>query len=139
MSTLPSARVKTALPALSLDTLLGPWVGSADPAYCRDLEGRLLAVNPAFARKFGRASPEWAGTSLIEILHPDRLRQVGFQGGENVFARQLLEGRACCVEVPVLVLHVRARPLRAAPRRERRQFFINRGMIDTGPGRQQIV
>src|SRR5882672_7596306 len=71
MSTLPSARVKTALPALSLDTLLGPWVGSADPAYCRDMEGRLLAVNPAFARKFGRASVEWTGTSLTEILHPD--------------------------------------------------------------------
>ncbi|MBI2815129.1 MAG: PAS domain S-box protein [Opitutae bacterium] len=58
-------------PATPFDTLLGPWAHSADPAYCRDLDGRLLAVNQAFARKFGRAAAEWPGVSLGSILHAD--------------------------------------------------------------------
>ncbi len=60
-----------ALSSVSYDALLGPWANSADPAYCRDLEGRLLAVNQAFARKFGRAAAEWPGTPLAEILQSD--------------------------------------------------------------------
>lgn len=56
---------------LSFDALLGPWANSADPAYCRDPEGRLLAVNQAFARKFGRAAAEWTGTPISEIIPDD--------------------------------------------------------------------
>jgi len=56
---------------LSFDALLGPWANSADPAYCRDPEGRLLAVNQAFARKFGRAAAEWTGTPIREIIPDD--------------------------------------------------------------------
>ncbi len=56
---------------LSFDAWLGPWANSADPAYCRDPEGRLLAVNQAFARKFGRAAAEWTGTQINEIIPDD--------------------------------------------------------------------
>jgi len=56
---------------LTFDALLGPWANSADPAYCRDQEGRLLAVNAAFARKFGRIITDWPGTPLREILGPE--------------------------------------------------------------------
>ena len=58
-------------PPSALDALLGPWASSADPAYCRNREGRLLVVNQAFARKFGRAASEWQGVSVNEIVHPD--------------------------------------------------------------------
>jgi len=63
--------LEVALTPSSFETLLGPWANSADPAYCRDLDGRLMAVNQAFARKFGRLAPDWAGVSLQEILHAD--------------------------------------------------------------------
>jgi PAS domain S-box-containing protein len=71
MSSFPSVPLDAALSPLSFDALLGPWANSADPAYCRDLEGRLLAVNQAFARKFGRIASEWPGTPLAEILKID--------------------------------------------------------------------
>ena len=71
MSIIPSVSPDTALSPLSFDALLGPWANSADPAYCRDQEGRLLAVNQAFARKFGRIASEWPGTPLTEILQTD--------------------------------------------------------------------
>lgn len=63
--------IEAVLSATIFDPLLGPWAHSADPAYCRDLAGRLLAVNPAFARKFGRAAGEWPGLPLGTILHAD--------------------------------------------------------------------
>ena len=37
----------------SPEVLLGAWAGSAALVYCRDWQGRMLAANPAFARKFG--------------------------------------------------------------------------------------
>ena len=67
-STFPSVPLDAAHSPLSFDALLGPWANSADPAYCRDQEGRLLAVNQAFARKFGRVASEWPGTPLREIM-----------------------------------------------------------------------
>jgi two-component system cell cycle sensor histidine kinase/response regulator CckA len=70
-STFPSIPLDAAHSPLSFDALLGPWANSADPAYCRDQEGRLLAVNQAFARKFGRVAAEWPGTPLTEILQAD--------------------------------------------------------------------
>jgi PAS domain S-box-containing protein len=69
--------IPVALPSFSFEELLGPWANSADPAYCRDLAGRLLAVNHAFARKFGRAAAEWTGVPLTEILHPDDRSALG--------------------------------------------------------------
>ena len=71
MSYFPSVPIEAARSPLSFEALLGPWANSADPAYCRDLEGRLLAVNQAFARKFGRVASEWPGTPLTEILQAD--------------------------------------------------------------------
>jgi PAS domain S-box-containing protein len=58
----------TAQPA---DTGLGPWENSADPAYCRDVEGRLLAVNLSFARKFGRPANTLVGIPVADFVHPD--------------------------------------------------------------------
>jgi PAS domain S-box-containing protein len=47
---------------------LGAWVHSTDAAYCRDLEGNILAANTAFARKFGRNGPP--GTlRLADLVH----------------------------------------------------------------------
>jgi PAS domain S-box-containing protein len=53
------------------DSGLGPWENSADPAYCRDVEGRLLAANLSFARKFGRPAATLPGTPVTEFIHPD--------------------------------------------------------------------
>jgi two-component system cell cycle sensor histidine kinase/response regulator CckA len=50
---------------------LGAWESSADPAYCRDLEGRVLAANLAFTRKFGMSSDRLIGSSIDELVHPD--------------------------------------------------------------------
>lgn len=50
---------------------LGPWINSADPAYCRDFSGRILAANVAFARKFGRPLNALPGTPVAEFVHPD--------------------------------------------------------------------
>jgi two-component system cell cycle sensor histidine kinase/response regulator CckA len=58
-------------PASPNDAGLGPWENSADPAYYRDAEGRLLAVNLSFARKFGRPATALAGTMVSELIHPD--------------------------------------------------------------------
>lgn len=55
------------------DVSLGPWENSADPAYCRDLKGRLIAANLSFARKFGRPQTGIAGLLLAEFIHPDDL------------------------------------------------------------------
>ncbi len=62
---------EAALSSSSFDSLLGPWANSANPAYCVDLDGCLLAVNVAFARKFGREGAEWSGLPVSEIIHRD--------------------------------------------------------------------
>ena len=81
----PSVPLDTSLTALTFDALLGPWANSADPAYCRDPEGRLLAVNQAFARKFGRAATDWPGTPVTEILQMEDA--AGFASVEVELAR----------------------------------------------------
>src|SRR5882757_4071912 len=73
MSSFSFAPMAAADPPSALDALLGPWARSADPAYCRDQAGRLLVVNQAFARKFGRAASEWPGVMLSDIVHADDL------------------------------------------------------------------
>ncbi|MBL9199393.1 MAG: PAS domain S-box protein [Opitutaceae bacterium] len=56
-----------------LDGWLDAWENSADAAYLRDLDGRLLAANVSFARKFGRAPATICGTTLAELVHADDL------------------------------------------------------------------
>ncbi|HND60671.1 MAG TPA: PAS domain S-box protein [Opitutaceae bacterium] len=60
-----------AAPAATADAWLGPWETSAEPVYCRDLAGRIITANLAFARKFGRAPDTLPGTAVMEFLHPD--------------------------------------------------------------------
>lgn len=55
------------------DVCLGEWMGSAAPAYCRDLAGRLVSANPAFARKFRRSAGELTGVEVTSFVHPDDL------------------------------------------------------------------
>ena len=55
----------------SPEVLLGAWTGSAALVHCRDEQGRILAANPAFARKFGRVAAELLDRPVGEYLHPD--------------------------------------------------------------------
>ena len=55
------------------ETWLGAWENSADSVYCRDLNGRILAGNLSFGRKFGRDLAALAETAVTEFLHPDDL------------------------------------------------------------------
>ncbi len=55
----------------SPEVLLGAWAGSAALVYCRDWQGRMLAANHAFARKFGCNAAEMSGRSLGSLLHQD--------------------------------------------------------------------
>jgi two-component system cell cycle sensor histidine kinase/response regulator CckA len=53
------------------DDVLGAWAGSAALVYCRDWQGRILAANRAFARKFGCVAAELPGRLVSTFLHPD--------------------------------------------------------------------
>ncbi len=55
----------------SPEVLLGAWAGSAALVYCRDWNGRMLAANNAFARKFGCNATEMSGRPLASLLHQD--------------------------------------------------------------------
>jgi two-component system cell cycle sensor histidine kinase/response regulator CckA len=66
---LDSASVSAAAPAI--ETGLEAWENSADPVYCRDLRGRILAVNHSFARKFGRSHADLVGQSVAELVWPE--------------------------------------------------------------------
>jgi two-component system cell cycle sensor histidine kinase/response regulator CckA len=50
---------------------LGAWETSADSAYCRDLTGRILAVNQSFARKFGWSTTALPEAQVADFLHSD--------------------------------------------------------------------
>jgi PAS domain S-box-containing protein len=52
---------------------LGAWETSADCAYCRDPQGRILAANLSFARKFGLTPAALVGVHVAKMLHPDDL------------------------------------------------------------------
>ena len=58
----------------SPEALLGAWTGSAAFVYCRDLAGRFLAANEAFARKFGRPCDQIPGKPVAGIVHQDDVR-----------------------------------------------------------------
>ncbi|MFZ5497345.1 MAG: PAS domain S-box protein [Verrucomicrobiota bacterium] len=53
------------------EALLGAWTGSAAFVYCRDLAGRFLAANAAFARKFGRPADQLGGKVVAALVHHD--------------------------------------------------------------------
>lgn len=55
---------------------LGAWVHSTDAAYCRAPDGRLLAANPAFVRKFGRNGTLAPGLRLADLIHRDEIAMV---------------------------------------------------------------
>lgn len=50
---------------------VAPWEYSAFFACVRDASGQILAVNQAFARKFGRAPQAWTGRAFSSLLHAD--------------------------------------------------------------------
>lgn len=50
---------------------LAPWADSIELALLRGPDGRVLAVNSAFARKFGPAARSWAGRDPGELIHPE--------------------------------------------------------------------
>ncbi len=52
---------------------LAPWNDSVEFAVLRGPDGRMLAVNSAFARKFGSAASGWVGRNPAELIHPDDL------------------------------------------------------------------
>ena len=51
--------------------LLGAWADSAALVYCRDWQGRMLAANNTFIRKFGSSWSELAGKPVNTFLHQD--------------------------------------------------------------------
>lgn len=52
---------------------LGPWAASTELALIRTAEGRVLAVNDAFARKFGVPRRSWSGQDAANLIHPEDL------------------------------------------------------------------
>jgi two-component system, cell cycle sensor histidine kinase and response regulator CckA len=52
-------------------TWLGAWETSADSAYCRDLNGRILLANQSFARKFGWSTTPLPETWVADFVHSD--------------------------------------------------------------------
>ncbi len=54
--------------------LIAPWENSVELVLVRSPEGRILAVNEAFARKFGIPRPAWVGRNPSTLLHPDDQR-----------------------------------------------------------------
>jgi len=53
------------------DELVAPWQSSVELVLVRSPEGRTLAVNEAFARKFGIPRPAWTGRNPAVLLHPE--------------------------------------------------------------------
>jgi PAS domain S-box-containing protein len=51
---------------------LAPWAGSLELAVIYAFEDhRIVEVNRAFARKFGKAEPVWTGRDYSELVHPE--------------------------------------------------------------------
>jgi PAS domain S-box-containing protein len=55
------------------DELMQPWQGSVELAVLRSPDGHVIAVNEAFARKFGIPRPSWPGVDAATLIHPDDL------------------------------------------------------------------
>ena len=50
---------------------LRPWYSSLELAVTTDADGRIIEVNRAFARKFGRPANAWTGESMATLVHPE--------------------------------------------------------------------
>jgi PAS domain-containing protein len=70
---------------------LGAWETSADCAYCRDPQGRILAANLSFARKFGLTPAALVGVHVAKMLHPDDLGLALADRGQRADAIRHLE------------------------------------------------
>ena len=64
------------------EDLLGAWAASAALVYCRDWDGRILAGNQAFARKFGCLTSELPGRLVGAFLHQDDAAAIDAANGE---------------------------------------------------------
>src|SRR4051812_47459385 len=71
MSVVISESVVGASSKSPFETWLGAWETSADSAYCRDLNGRILAANLTFARKFGRTTTLLTDVQVADFVHAD--------------------------------------------------------------------
>jgi len=71
MSAKKSESLVSAASQAHAESWLGAWETSADPAYCRDLAGHVLAVNLSFARKFGKPKETLVGARVADFVHPD--------------------------------------------------------------------
>ncbi len=56
------------------DHLVEPWEKSVELALVRSVQGRVLAVNEAFARKFGVPRAQWGERDPEALIHPDDVR-----------------------------------------------------------------
>src|SRR5215216_912496 len=52
---------------------LGAWKTSADPAYFRGPDGRIMGANASFARKFGRDVTALTGNQARTLVYPEDL------------------------------------------------------------------
>ncbi len=73
MSVAPGESIGVVGGKSSFEAWLGAWETSADAAYCRDSEGRILAANVPFARKFGRAPNTIHEANVADLIHGDDL------------------------------------------------------------------
>lgn len=55
------------------EEILGGWIDSNFPVYCRDVSGRIVAVNVSFVRKFGRPASELRGFPAASFINADDL------------------------------------------------------------------
>ena len=74
----------------------------------------------------------------VEILHAERFRQVRLQYIVEVPAHQFFKRRADRIEIPVVVLEIRAWGLRAPLRSGGVQTRVGGFMINSRPGRHQL-
>jgi len=70
---IPTPHPSALAAAVIQSDLVSPWETSNYLACVRDPDGSIVAVNLAFARKFGRAAPQWAGRDMASLIHPEDL------------------------------------------------------------------
>ena len=58
-------------PAGAGEAWLEPWAQSLELAVLLDPDGLIVAVNRAFARKFGQLASMWRGAPLVDLVHPE--------------------------------------------------------------------
>ncbi|MBP8257781.1 MAG: PAS domain-containing protein, partial [Opitutaceae bacterium] len=63
-----------AAPVTPTDSMVAPWELSIELVLVRGPDGRVVAVNQAFARKFGVPLRNWAGSDPSVLIHSDDLK-----------------------------------------------------------------